>query len=63
MGFVGIPNKIKTNVLNEIIKANQVPVIAPLGLNENNQTFNINADTAAGAIAKELKARRLLNNE
>ena len=60
MGFVGIPNKIKTNVLNEIIKANSVPVIAPLGLNENNQTFNINADTAAGAIAKELKARRLL---
>ena len=60
LGFVGIPNKIKTNVLNEIIKANRVPVIAPLGINENNQTFNINADTAAGAIAKELKARRLL---
>jgi len=60
LGFVGTPNKIKTNVLNEIIKANQVPVVAPLGLNENSQTFNINADTAAGAIAKELKARRLL---
>ena len=60
LGFVGIPNKIKTNVLNEVIKANRVPVIAPLGINENNQTFNINADTAAGAIAKELKARRLL---
>ena len=37
-----------------------MPVVAPLGINENNQTFNINADTAAGAIAKELKARRLL---
>jgi len=60
LGFVGIPNKIKTNVLNEIIKTNEVPVVAPLGINENNQTFNINADTAAGAIAKELKARRLL---
>ena len=60
LGFVGIPNKIKTNVLNEIIKANKVPVVAPLGINENNQTFNINADTAASAIAKELKARRLL---
>ena len=60
LGFVGIPNKIKTNVLNEIIKANVVPVVAPLGINENNQTFNINADTAAGAIAKELKSRRLL---
>ncbi len=60
LGFVGIPNKIKTNILDEIIKANEVPVIAPLGINENNQTFNINADTAAGAIAKALKARRLL---
>ena len=60
MGFVGTPNKIKTNVLNKIIKANKVPVVAPLGINEKKQTFNINADTAAGAIAKELKARRLL---
>ena len=60
LGFVGTPNKIKTNVLNEIIKANQVPVVAPLGINENSQTFNINADTAAGAIAKELDSRRLL---
>ena len=60
MGFVGTPNKIKTNVLNEIIKENQVPVVAPLGINKKKQTFNINADTAAGAIAKELKARRLL---
>jgi len=60
LGFVGTPNKIKTNVLTEIIKANQVPVVAPLGINEKRQTFNINADTAAGAIAKELKARRLL---
>ena len=60
LGFVGIPNKIKTDVLNEIIKENQVPVVAPLGINENRQTFNINADTAAGAIAKELNARRLL---
>jgi len=60
LGFVGTPTHIKTNVLKEIIKVNEVPVIAPLGLNENNQTFNINADTAAGAIAKELKARRLM---
>ncbi len=60
LGFVGIPNKIETNILNEIIKKNEVPVVAPLGINENKQTFNINADTAAGAIAKGLKARRLL---
>ena len=60
LGFVGIPTKIKINVLNEIIKSNEVPVIAPLGIDENNQTYNINADTAAGTIAKKLKARRLL---
>ena len=60
LGFVGKPTKIKTNILNEILKKNEVPVIASLGLNENNQTFNINADSVAGAIAKELKARRLL---
>ena len=60
LGFVGIPTKIKTSVLKEIIKNDEVPVIAPLGLNDKDQTFNINADTAAGSIAKELKARRLL---
>ena len=60
LGFVGTPTHIKVNVLKEIIKVNEVPVIAPLGLNENNQTFNINADTVAGSIAKELKARRLM---
>ena len=60
LGFVGSPTHIKINVLEEIIKVNEVPVVAPLGLDENNQTFNINADTAAGAIAKKLKARRLI---
>ena len=60
LGFVGIPTKIKISVLNEVIKSNEVPVIAPLGIDENNQTYNINADTAAGTIAKKLKARRLL---
>ena len=60
LGFVGSPTHIKTNVLKETIQVNKVPVVAPLGLDENNQTFNINADTAAGAIAKKLKARRLI---
>ena len=60
LGFVGKPIKINTNILTEIIKANEVPVIASLGLDKNDQTFNINADSVAGAIAKELKARRLL---
>jgi acetylglutamate kinase len=60
LGFVGIPTHIKTDVLKEIIKINEVPVIAPLGLDENNQPFNINADTVAGSVAKELNARRLM---
>ena len=60
LGFVGTPTSIKTNVLKEIIKINEVPVVAPLGLDKKNQTFNINADTVAGSIAKELKARRLM---
>jgi len=60
LGFVGTPTHIKVDVLKEIIEVNEVPVVAPLGLNENNQTFNINADTVAGAIAKKLKARRLM---
>jgi acetylglutamate kinase len=60
LGFVGTPTHIKINILKEIIKVNEVPVIAPLGLDKKNKTFNINADTVAGAIAKELKARRLM---
>ena len=60
LGFVGSPTHIKANILKEIIKVNEVPVVAPLGMDQNNQTFNINADTVAGSIAKELKARRLM---
>ena len=60
LGFVGIPNEIDQNILNKIIKTNEIPVIAPIGLDKNGQTYNVNADTAAGAIAKELKSRRLL---
>ncbi len=59
LGFAGEPTEIKTNVLDEIIKANEIPVIAPIGLKDN-KTFNINADTVAGAIAKKLRSRRLL---
>ena len=60
LGFVGIPIHIKTDVLKEIIRVNKIPVVAPLGLDKSNQTFNINADTVAGSVAKELKARRLM---
>jgi len=60
LGFVGIPNKINVEIIKDIIKINAVPIISPLGLGKNNQTYNINGDTAAGAIAKSLKCRRLL---
>ena len=60
LGFVGKPNKINTNIIKDIIKVNSVPIISPLGLGKNNQTFNINGDTAASAIAKKLKSRRLI---
>ena len=60
LGFVGTPTEINKECLIETIKENEVPVVAPLGLDKDNQTFNINADTAAGSIAIELKARRLM---
>ena len=60
LGYVGMPTKIDLNILNNIVETKQVPVIAPLGLDENGQTYNINADTAAGFIAKKLNARRLI---
>jgi len=60
LGFVGTTIKINKDFLNETVQSNEVPVVAPLGLDKDNQTFNINADTAAGSIAIELKARRLM---
>ena len=60
LGFVGKPNKINKDLIENIINENFIPIISPLGLGENNQTYNINGDTAAGAIAKSLKCRRLL---
>ncbi len=59
LGFVGIPNKINNEILLNIIKEKKIPIISPLGL-QKNQTYNINGDNAAGAIAKSLKSRRLL---
>ena len=60
LGFVGIPKIINTEIIKDLIKNNKIPVVAPLGLDEKNQVYNINGDTAAGAIAKSLKSRRLL---
>ncbi len=60
LGFVGIPKKINSGFLINTIKNNKIPIISPLGLDKDNQTYNINGDTAAGAVAKSLKSRRLL---
>ena len=60
LGFVGTPSNINKSMIDKIVDEKKVPVIAPLGLDENNQTYNINADTAAGAIAKKIEARRLI---
>ena len=60
LGFVGTPKEINLSIIEQIVKEKKVPVIAPLGLDKNNQVFNINADTAAGAIAKKINARRLI---
>ena len=59
LGFVGKPNKINTDLIKNILEKKIIPIISPLGLDKNNQTYNINGDTAAGAIAKSLKSRRL----
>ena len=60
LGFVGSPKEINQSIIEQIVSEKKVPVIAPLGLDIDNQVFNINADTAAGAIAKKLNARRLI---
>ena len=60
LGFVGIPHKINVEIIMDKIKNNLIPIISPLGLGSDDKTYNINGDTAAGAIAKSLKSRRLL---
>ena len=60
LGFVGIPKDINDNLILSALNENKIPIIAPLGLGKHNQTYNINGDTAASAIAKKLKSRRLI---
>ena len=60
LGFVGKPSKINSDIIKNILAKNMIPIISPLGVGKNNQTYNINGDTAAGAIAKSLKSRRLI---
>jgi len=60
LGFVGTPKKINEKKIEDLINNDVIPVIAPMGLDGKNQTYNINADTAAGFLAVSLKSRRLL---
>lgn len=59
LGFVGEPINVNPHVLDCFVNTDIIPVISPIGVGEDGQTYNINADTAAGAIAKAVGARRL----
>jgi acetylglutamate kinase len=60
LGFVGEPEKVNPEVLHSIMKSETIPVIAPIGVGPKGETFNINADTVAGAVAGALNAERLI---
>jgi len=60
LGFVGTPSHVDPSLLQQLFQAEMIPVIAPIGAGEDGETFNINGDTAAGAIAGALKADRLM---
>jgi acetylglutamate kinase len=60
LGFVGEPEHVDVRVIHALTGAGLIPVIAPVGADEHGQTYNINADTVAGAVAGALGARRLL---
>ena len=60
LGFVGVPKKIDTQVIKALINEKMIPVIAPVGMGEDGLTYNINADTATGAISAAIKASRMI---
>ncbi len=60
LGFVGEPSRINPQILTSLEQAGMIPVIAPIGVGQDGQTYNINADTVAGAVAAALGAARLL---
>ena len=60
LGYVGKPTRIDDQLIKNLIKESFIPVIMPMGLDEKKQAYNINADTAAGALATSLKSRRLM---
>ena len=60
LGFVGVPKKIDNQVIKALINEKMIPVIAPVGMGEDGLTYNINADTATGAISASMKASRMI---
>ena len=60
LGYVGTPYEVNTEILKKIINANEIPIIAPLGLNSDSQVYNVNADDIATFVASSLNARRLI---
>lgn len=60
LGFVGDPHKVDRSVLDAVLKAELIPVLAPVAIGEDGETYNVNADTFAGAIAGAMRAKRLL---
>ena len=60
LGYVGKPVKVNTDLLNDIIQKDFIPIVTPMGLDQKGHAYNINADTTAGALARSLKSRRLL---
>lgn len=60
LGFVGEPVRINPTILQEFSESNIIPVIAPIGIGEKGETYNINADTVAGAMAAALAAAKLI---
>jgi len=60
LGFVGEPEKVNTGVLKSFEESHIIPVVAPIGIGNEGETYNINADTAAGAIAAAMSAAKLI---
>jgi len=60
LGFVGEPEKVDRSVLDQVLRAELIPVLAPVAVGTDGQTYNVNADSFAGAIAGAMEAKRLL---
>ncbi len=60
LGYVGVPDKISPEVIRRIMQSDLIPVIAPIGVGPKGETYNINADTVAGAVAGAMQAERLV---